>query len=639
MYLNWIAWTVLLAPLSTVIITGFTKHLTRQFVQTLAILNAAISFLCTLCIAWKIFFQGEGPWHIQGLTWLALNNIIQFNITLCIDRLSTVMSIIVTTITLLVHLYSVDYMRNDASYQRFFSYLSFFTFAMLMLVCADNFLPFFFGWEGVGFASYLLIGFWFQKPVAQLSNLKAFLINRAGDIGLLLGISLLFTHVNSLSYLAIFDHVAYLAQIEITVFKQPICVVTLATSLLLISVMTKSAQIPFQTWLPDSMVGPTPVSALMHAATMVAAGIYLIVRLSLLFEYCQNVRLFMLFIGATTALLLGLVALTQQDAKRIIAFSTISQLGYMMAGLGASAYHAAFFHLTTHAFFKALLFLSLGVVTFCAEHEQNIYNIGARRWRYTRIAYGCFILGSLCLIGIPPFSGFYSKEMILEAVYFVYQKHRYIGFYALFCLLTSVFITALYIGRLFFHLFHGHNTANKTQTHISVDTNITWMNSTLLVLGIITLFIGKMLFPYVVHHLWLKDSHVYVNITLYHYSFLITVLPSLLGVFGILMAWLFFTLPAPSIFKPQSLLHRLLISQYGLEYFNHKTTVSLVKWLAQQCNIIDIALDQWVLQRFIYLIRQCTFLLRKIQSGYLYHYLQMMVVSIVFILIKFVIYV
>ncbi len=426
------------APLLGAVIAGlFGRAIGRAGAHSVTILGVLVSFIGSVVVFMDVLdgntFNGNlYTWMRMGETALAIG--------FQIDRLSALMMVVVTFVSLMVHVYTIGYMAGDPGYQRFFAYISLFTFSMLMLVMANNFLQLFFGWEAVGLVSYLLIGFWYTRPTAVYANLKAFLVNRVGDFGFLLGIGLVLATTGTLDYQAVFAQAPAMAT-EITL----ICV------LLFIGAMGKSAQFPLHVWLPDSMEGPTPISALIHAATMVTAGIFMVARMSPLYELSEAARSFVLVTGAITALSMGLVALTQFDIKRVVAFSTLSQLGYMTAALGASAYSAAMFHLMTHAFFKAVLFLAAGSVIIAMHHEQDMRRMGGLR-RFMPVTYGTLLIGAIASAGIPPFAGFFSKDAIIEAV-----RHAGIlgaGF-AYFCVVACVFVTAAYTFRLVFMAFHG----------------------------------------------------------------------------------------------------------------------------------------------------------------------------------------
>ncbi|MEX0959917.1 MAG: NADH-quinone oxidoreductase subunit L [Burkholderiales bacterium] len=395
-------------------------------------------------------------------TW-AVSGGVSFEIGFLIDRLSATMMLVVTFVSLMVHIYTIGYMRDDPGYQRFFSYISLFTFSMLMLVMSNNFLQLFFGWEAVGLVSYLLIGFWYTRPTAIYANLKAFLVNRVGDFGFLLGIALVLAHFGTLDYFEVFAAAPDLAhEIAWTTFVGWPLITTICL-LLFVGAMGKSAQFPLHVWLPDSMEGPTPISALIHAATMVTAGIFMVARMSPLFELSETALSVVLVIGAITALFMALLGLVQNDIKRVVAYSTLSQLGYMTVALGASAYAASIFHLMTHAFFKALLFLGAGSVIIAMHHEQDMRKMGGLR-RYMPVTYWTAVIGSLALAGIPPFSGFFSKDAIIEAVHASQLPGA--GF-AYFAVTAGVFITALYSFRLLFMTFHGAPRMDEhTRSHL-----------------------------------------------------------------------------------------------------------------------------------------------------------------------------
>ncbi len=384
-------------------------------------------------------------------TWLISGNT-SFEIGFLIDRLSATMMLVVSFVSLMVHIYTIGYMADDPGYQRFFSYISLFTFSMLMLVMANNFLQLFFGWEAVGLVSYLLIGFWYTRPTAIYANLKAFLVNRVGDFGFLLGIALVLMYFGTLDYNAVFSNAGMLAGNTIEIFPgAPWLLMTVICLLLFVGAMGKSAQFPLHVWLPDSMEGPTPISALIHAATMVTAGIFMVARMSPLFELSETALSVVMVIGAITALFMALIAIVQNDIKRVVAYSTLSQLGYMTVALGASAYAAGIFHLMTHAFFKALLFLGAGSVIIALHHEQDMRKMGGVR-KYMPVTYWTMLIGAVASAGIPGFSGFFSKDMIIESARLSQLPGS--GF-AYFAVLVTVFVTALYTFRLLFMTFHG----------------------------------------------------------------------------------------------------------------------------------------------------------------------------------------
>jgi NADH-quinone oxidoreductase subunit L len=439
-----------LAPLAGAIIAGlFGWAIGRRGAHLVTILGMIV---CTAASAWVFYDVLHGTlYNGHVYTWLTSGNT-SFEIGFLIDRLSATMMLVVSFVSLMVHIYTIGYMADDPGYQRFFSYISLFTFSMLMLVMSNNFLQLFFGWEAVGLVSYLLIGFWYTRPSAIYANLKAFLVNRVGDFGFLLGIALVLTYFGTLDYAAVFANARMLAGNTIEIIPGAAwSLMTVICILLFIGAMGKSAQFPLHVWLPDSMEGPTPISALIHAATMVTAGIFMVARTSPLFELSETALSFVIVIGAITTLFMALVAIVQNDIKRVVAYSTLSQLGYMTVALGASAYAAGMFHLVTHAFFKALLFLGAGSVIIALHHEQDMRRMGGLR-KYLPITYWTMFIAALASAGIPGFSGFFSKESIIEAAHLSKVPG---GGFAYFCVVTTVFVTALYTFRLMFMTFHG----------------------------------------------------------------------------------------------------------------------------------------------------------------------------------------
>ncbi len=426
------------------------RYLGRSVVHTVTTVGVAISCVLSIHVL-KQLLDGVPAYDAPVYTW-AVSDGVRIDVGFLIDRLSALMMAVVTFVSLCVHIYTIGYMRDDPGYNRFFSYISLFTFSMLMLVMANNFMQLFFGWEAVGVVSYLLIGFWYTRPSAIFANLKAFLVNRIGDFGFVLGIAGIFYYTNSLLYTDAFMAAPKLAHAVLPLGSTTgVQSLTLICICLFIGAMGKSAQVPLHVWLPDSMEGPTPISALIHAATMVTAGIFMVARMSPLFEYSEVALAFVLVIGATTAFFMGLLGVVNNDIKRVVAYSTLSQLGYMTVALGASAYSAAIFHLMTHAFFKALLFLAAGSVIIGMHHEQDMRKMGGLAKYMPITAVTCWI-GALALIGTPFFSGFYSKDAIIEAVG---NSHRWGATYAYYCVLGGVFVTALYTFRMLFMTFHG----------------------------------------------------------------------------------------------------------------------------------------------------------------------------------------
>jgi NADH-quinone oxidoreductase subunit L len=438
-----------LAPLFGAIAAGlFGKLLGRKMSHRITIAMVGLSLFSAIQI-----FQDVMAGHTFNgtvYTWLTSGDT-SFHVGFLIDRLTVTMMLVVTSVSLMVHIYTIGYMSEDPGYQRFFSYISLFTFSMLMLVMANNFMQLFFGWEAVGLVSYLLIGFWYTRPTAIYANLKAFLVNRVGDFGFLLGIGLVLMVFGTLDYAAVFANVAAHADDMAPIAGMSVNLLTAICILLFVGAMGKSAQFPLHVWLPDSMEGPTPISALIHAATMVTAGIFMVARMSPMFELTDTALSFVMIIGSITALFMGFLGIIQNDIKRVIAYSTLSQLGYMTVALGASAYPVAIFHLMTHAFFKALLFLGAGSVIIGMHHDQDIRNMGGLR-KYMPITWITSLIGSLALIGTPFFSGFYSKDSIIEAVG---ASHLAGSSFAYFAVVAGVFVTAFYSFRMYFLVFHG----------------------------------------------------------------------------------------------------------------------------------------------------------------------------------------
>ncbi|MDQ5884081.1 MAG: NADH-quinone oxidoreductase subunit, partial [Pseudomonadota bacterium] len=443
-----------MAPLLGSIIAGFLRNrIGKAGAHSVTILGLASSFSAAVYLAW-LFVQANIPsfqfnlyTFIDGGVWFPY----QFHVGFLIDPLSILMLLIVTFVSLLVHIYSIGYMDGDEGYQRFFSYISLFTFMMLMLVTGDNFLQLFFGWEGVGLVSYLLIGFWYSKESAIEGSLKAFLVNRVGDFGFILGIGLIMVNIGSLDYNNLFQSNIALMNKTISLGFTDVNLVTLICITLFVGAMGKSAQVPLHVWLPESMEGPTPISALIHAATMVTAGIFMVSRLSPLYEMSDTARSFIMIIGATGALFMGLIGIVMNDIKRVVAYSTLSQLGYMMVALGASAYSVGVFHLLTHACFKALLFLAAGSVIIGMHHEQDMQKMGGLKEKMP-ITFWTYLIGSLALCAFPPFAGFFSKDSIITAVHHSsIAGHQY----AYWCVTIGAMVTAFYTFRSLFLTFLG----------------------------------------------------------------------------------------------------------------------------------------------------------------------------------------
>ncbi len=455
-----------LAPLVGSLIAGlFGRAIGRAGAHWVTILGVFISLACSSLVLLDVLKGNTFDGNLY--TWITSGDV-SLHVGFLIDRLTALMMVVVTFVSLLVHIYTIGYMADDPGYQRFFSYISLFTFSMLMLVMSNNFLQLFFGWEAVGLVSYLLIGFWYTRPTAIYANMKAFLVNRVGDLGFLLGIALVFIHFGSLHYGDVFARAPEMAKETIQIISgHEWLLISVICICLFIGAMGKSAQFPLHVWLPDSMEGPTPISALIHAATMVTAGIFMVARMSPLFELSETARSFVIIIGGITALFMAFIAVVVYDIKRVVAYSTLSQLGYMTVALGASAYPAAIFHLFTHAFFKAALFLAAGSVIIAMHHEQDMRKMGGL-WKYMPITYATVLMGGLANAAFPPFAGFFSKDLIIESAHLATVPGA--GF-AYFCVLACAFVTALYTFRLVFYAFHGkprfdtHGDAHAAHGH------------------------------------------------------------------------------------------------------------------------------------------------------------------------------
>ncbi|MEC8956001.1 MAG: NADH-quinone oxidoreductase subunit L, partial [Pseudomonadota bacterium] len=482
--------SIVLLPLLAAIIAGFFGSLIgKKGAHQVTISAVGVSFLLSTYLLVQSFtgtFQAEN----YGLYTWALSGSLSMEIGFLIDRLSLLMMVVVTFVSLMVHIYTIGYMQEDPGYQRFFSFISLFTFSMLMLVMSNNFLQLFFGWEAVGLVSYLLIGFWFKRETAVVANLKAFLVNRVGDFGFLLGIAGLVMFTNTLDYYEVFNKAEVIATQDIRIIDGVSWnAMTVICILLFIGAMGKSAQAPLHVWLPDSMEGPTPISALIHAATMVTAGIFMVARMSPLFELSEVALAFIVVIGAVTAFFMGILGIVQNDIKRVVAYSTLSQLGYMTVALGVSAYGAAIFHLMTHAFFKALLFLAAGSVIIAMHHEQDIRKMGGLK-KYMPITYITSLIGTLALVGFPGSAGFFSKDALIEAVkYSHWIGQGTVYWVAYMSVLLGVFVTALYSFRMFFLVFHGKERMDKkTKEHLHETPTV--VTAPLVLLAIPSVVIG-----------------------------------------------------------------------------------------------------------------------------------------------------
>ena len=483
--------TIVLAPLFAAIVTGlFGQQIGRAAAHWLTIMAVGLSFVLSCVVLKHLYLDGGVTESYNLYTW-AVSDGLRMEVGFLIDRLTALMMVVVTFISWMVHIYTIGYMHEDPGYQRFFSYISLFTFSMLMLVMANNFLQLFFGWEAVGLVSYLLIGFWFKRETAIFANLKAFLINRVGDFGFILGIAGLVMFTNSLDYATVFASGELIATQQIEIFPgNPWNAMTVICILLFIGAMGKSAQAPLHVWLPDSMEGPTPISALIHAATMVTAGIFMVARMSPLYELSEMALAVVLTIGAVTAFFMGLLGIVQNDIKRVVAYSTLSQLGYMTVALGVSAYSAAIFHLMTHAFFKALLFLAAGSVIIAMHHEQDIRKMGGLK-KYMPITYWTALVGALALIGFPGTSGFFSKDALIEAVRdsHWHATDQFVYWMAYLSVLLGVFVTALYSFRMFFLVFHGQERMDA-ETKLNIHETPWVVTGPLILLAIPSVIIG-----------------------------------------------------------------------------------------------------------------------------------------------------
>ena len=628
----------LLIPLSCLgaaVAVGFLGSVVgRVGAHTIAIAGVAISFLLSIIVAVDVS-QGH---HFNGViyTWGQSGGVV-FTVGFLIDELTAVMMVVVTFVSLMVHVYTIGYMAEDPGYTRFFSYIGLFTFAMLMLVMANNFLQLFFGWEAVGLVSYLLIGFWYERESAIFANLKAFLVNRVGDLGFLLGIAGVLFLFGSLDYATVFEAAP---QKETATLVSPMGHewqwMTLICLLLFVGAMGKSAQVPLHVWLPDSMEGPTPISALIHAATMVTAGIFMVARMSPLFELSETARSVVLVIGALTALLMALVGLVQTDIKRVVAYSTLSQLGYMTVALGASAYSIAIFHLTTHAFFKALLFLGAGAVIIALHHEQDMRKMGGLR-RALPITYGTCIVGSLALAGIPPFSGFFSKDAIIEAVAHATIPGAGLTYVAV---LIGVFVTALYSFRLIFMVFHGPRAENFDEAHDVHEPG--WVVTfPLIALAIPSVVAGAILVePVLSGHLFANaitepaiatGSHTTAGAMLLH-GF--SGLPFWLAVAGVIAAWVLYCLKPrwpskiASAFAP---VYRVLQRKYGFDelyqcvFMRGSRYLGEHLWRTGEVKLIDGIMVNGTAN----LVGRLAEIIRHLQSGYIYHYAFAMIIGLV----------
>jgi len=641
-----------LAPLFGAIVAGlFGRLVGRTGAHVVTIAGVAVSFVASVLV-----FQDVLAGHTFNgtvYTWMTLGDL-HFEVGFLVDALTAMMMLVVTFVSLMVHVYTIGYMHDDPGYQRFFSYISLFTFSMLMLVMSNNFLQLFFGWEAVGLVSYLLIGFWYTKETAIYANLKAFLVNRVGDFGFILGIGLVLAHFGSLDYATVFAKAPSLARETVTLWPEaPWSLMTVIGILLFIGAMGKSAQFPLHVWLPDSMEGPTPISALIHAATMVTAGIFMVARMSPLYELSDTALSFIMVIGAITALFMGFLGMVQNDIKRVVAYSTLSQLGYMTVALRASAYSVAVFHLMTHAFFKALLFLAAGSVIIAMHHNQDIRYMGGLK-KYMPIPWVTSLIGSLALIGTPFLSGFYSKESIIEAAK---VSHLPGAGFAYFAVLAGVFVTAFYSFRMYFLVFHGkerfhqgHGHGNEPDAHHGHDGpphETPWVvTGPLLALALPSLAIGymtiePMLFgDFFGSAIYVADRHPVMHELNQEFHgamemglHALATLPFWLAVAGVGLSAFFYLkrpdIPA-AIAQRFSFLHRMLLNKYWFD--------ELYSWVfAKGARALGGGLwrrgDQNVIDGFFvngsaHLVERFSRLVKAFQSGYIYHYAFAMLIGV-----------
>jgi NADH-quinone oxidoreductase subunit L len=656
-----------LAPLVGAAIAGlFCRVIPRWLAHSVTILGVAVAFIASIVI-----FKDVTAGHVFNgdvYTWMTTGEY-TFHVGFLIDSLTATMMLVVTSVSLMVHIYTIGYMQEDPGYNRFFSYISLFTFSMLMLVMSNNFMQLFFGWEAVGLVSYLLIGFWYTRPTAIFANMKAFLVNRVGDFGFILGIGLILAWTGSLDYATVFTKVQSLADQTINLWgSAQWSLMTVICICLFIGAMGKSAQVPLHVWLPDSMEGPTPISALIHAATMVTAGIFMVARMSPLFEMSTTALSFVIVIGAITALFMGFLGIIQNDIKRVVAYSTLSQLGYMTVALGASAYSVAIFHLMTHAFFKALLFLGAGSVIIGMHHDQDIRNMGGLR-KYMPITWITSLIGSLALIGTPFFAGFYSKDSIIEAAK---ASHIPGSSFAYFCVLAGVFITAFYSFRMYFLVFHGEERfgkANHDHHHehagdhddeeVSSDHHhglapgqkphetpwVVWVP--LVALAIPSVIIGyigiePMLFgDYFKGAIFINaEAHPVMEELAHEFHgasamavHALTSAPFWLALSGVVLSW-FFYMKRPDI--PAAIQHKfaklntLLENKYYFDSFNERFFAGGARglgrglWRAGDVTIIDGLMVNGSAK----LVGFVSSIVRRFQTGYIYHYAFTMIVGI-----------
>ncbi|MDA8905092.1 NADH-quinone oxidoreductase subunit L [Candidatus Thioglobus sp.] len=634
--------TIVLAPLIGSIIVGLAgNRLGRKASHSITILGVAISTALSLYV-FNHHVLNDGEIFNQNIyTWMQIGGL-NISVGFLVDNLTALMLVVVSFVSLMVHIYTIGYMHDDKGYTKFFSYISLFTFAMFTLVISNNFMQLFFGWEAVGLVSYLLIGFWHHKESAVQANLKAFLVNRVGDFGFLLGIAMVLMFFGTLDYAETFSQKDQI--IGQTLFGG-VSAITVVCLLLFVGAMGKSAQVPLHVWLPGSMEGPTPISALIHAATMVTAGIFMVSRMSPLFELSDVALTVVMVIGAITALFMGLLGIVQNDIKKVVAYSTLSQLGYMTVALGVSAYSVAIFHLMTHAFFKALLFLAAGSVIVALHHEQDIRKMGGLRKKMP-ITYVTSLLGTLALIGFPGFAGFYSKDMIIEAVH--YSDLPFAG-WVYFAVVLGVFITTFYSLRLLFLVFHGesrldsHTEAHVHETAPSITVPLILLAIPSVLIGYFT--IEPMLFGgWLENGIFIDSSHLAVSKLEDHFhsafsliTHSVMTLPFWMMVGGGLTAWVFCIYRTDWADLIQSKFKRInyvLNSLYGFDRFNE---IVFVRGSLKIGNLLwkisDMAIiDQLLVNGSARFARYVGAFIRPVQTGYVYHYAFFMIISLMFVL-------
>ncbi|WP_430421243.1 NADH-quinone oxidoreductase subunit L [Methylibium petroleiphilum] len=645
-----------LAPLVGAVVAGlFGKAVGRRGAHSVTILGVLIAFVLSAITLKAVVLDGA-RFNATIYEWLVIGGL-KMEVGFLVDGLTAMMMCVVTFVSLMVHIYTIGYMEEDPGYQRFFSYISLFTFSMLMLVMSNNMLQLFFGWEAVGLVSYLLIGFWYTKPTAIFANMKAFLVNRVGDFGFILGIGLLLAYGGTLNYGELFAQAPELAKLGFP--GTDWMLITVACICLFIGAMGKSAQFPLHVWLPDSMEGPTPISALIHAATMVTAGIFMVARMSPLFELSDTALSFVMVIGAITALFMGFLGIIQNDIKRVVAYSTLSQLGYMTVALGASAYSIAVFHLMTHAFFKALLFLGAGSVIIGMHHDQDIRNMGGLR-KYMPITWITSLLGSLALIGTPLFSGFYSKDSIIEAVH---ASHLWGSGFAYLAVVAGVFVTAFYSFRMYFLVFHGkerfrdkpfpgehdHHDAHDDHGHAGHHDphESPWVVTVpLVLLAIPSVLIGYLTIQPMLFGDFFKDS-IFVNAAAhpaleelaeaFHGAAAMALhglqtLPFWLALAGVVTAYVFYMLkpgiPA-AIARTLSPIVRLLENKYYMDWINENLLAPAARGLGRGLwRGGDVAVIDGAINGSARLVGWIATLTKPFQSGYIYHYALVMIIGV-----------